>query len=106
MLVHIEGDRAFPFAMLFCVPGVFWKTLRMVAAGQRLLPVICGNRNWPTWAGIQIRQGEEYGSAIIIEVQLDSEVGSSVVSRATHVRCRQLSDYLCNAAAVMFCAIH
>jgi PhzF family phenazine biosynthesis protein len=76
MLVHIEGDRAFSVRNAFASGGVLEDPATGAAAAA--FAGYLRDRGWPHGGQFTIRQGEDMGAPSIIEVQLDSEVGSSV----------------------------
>ncbi len=76
MLVHIEGDRAFSVRNAFASGGVLEDPATGAAAAA--FAGYLRDRSWPHGGQFTIRQGEDMGAPSIIEVQLDSEAGSSV----------------------------
>ncbi|MEP5761834.1 MAG: PhzF family phenazine biosynthesis protein [Litoreibacter sp.] len=76
MLVHIDGDRAFSVRNAFASGGVLEDPATGAAAAA--FAGYLRDRCWPHGGQFTIRQGEDMGAPSIIEVQLDSEVGSSV----------------------------
>ncbi|MCK0096528.1 PhzF family phenazine biosynthesis protein [Yoonia sp. F2084L] len=77
MLVHIEGDRVFSVRNAFASGGVLEDPATGAAAAA--FAGYLRDRGWPHGKQFTIRQGEDMGAPSIIEVQLSSEAGSSVL---------------------------